>query len=94
MRLNGYGYLVDRNEQAMTYFGGGPADGTGCSCGITNTCSGGKKCNCDSNREEWLFDEGYVTEKRRLPLTGVTLGDTNGRIEEGAHTIGPLLCEE
>eukprot|EP00795_Rhopilema_esculentum_P007003 gene7003-biopygen8429 len=90
-----YGYLVDRNGTRMEYLAGGPKDGQGCSCGITNSCAlSSEQCNCDANDSAWRFDEGYVTEKKRLPLTEVRLGDTGDSGEEGAHTIGKLYCEE
>ncbi|XP_065061554.1 neurexin-4-like [Rhopilema esculentum] len=90
-----YTFLSDRNGKEMLYIGGGPPAGTGCSCGITNTCaSSTEKCNCDENDLTWRYDEGYVTEKERLPLTKVSMGDTGSNYEKGAHTIGKLICEE
>ena len=64
---------------------------------MTNTCFKAEDlCNCDVNQGKWLFDEGYVTDKSRLPITEVRLGDTGGPNggEQGSHTIGPLECVE
>ncbi|XP_065061013.1 neurexin-4-like [Rhopilema esculentum] len=88
-----YGFLVDRNGQRMDYIGGGPVDGRGCKCGITGTCAkAGTLCNCDANDNVMRFDEGYVTDKSRLPITEVRLGDTGSSSEYGAFTIGRLEC--
>ena len=51
-----------------------------------------KKCNCNANDAVWRFDEGYVTDKSRLPITEVIFGDTGGADEEGKHAIGRLEC--
>eukprot|EP00795_Rhopilema_esculentum_P007002 gene7002-biopygen8428 len=84
MRITDFGYLADRNGNQMTYIGGGPVKDSG----------KGHKCHCDENDLQWRFDEGYVTEKERLPLTGVSLGDTGQTAyEKGAHTIGQLMCK-
>ena len=65
----------------------------GCQCGITNTCSSnGKACNCDTNDYEWRFDSGFVTERNRLPLTEVRVGDTGQISEIMKYTIGPVEC--
>ena len=44
------------------------------------------------NDDVWRFDEGYVTEKSRLPITEVRFGDTGSANEEAKHTIGRLEC--
>ena len=89
-------YLEGRNGRRLSYFGGGPAGGAGCACGITGTCDkAGNKCNCDSNNNSVLKDEGFVTKKADLPLSGIALGDTGSSwTEYGYHTIGKLQCME
>ena len=67
----------------------------GCKCGITRSCANPQRlCNCDANDNVLRHDEGYITDKRRLPLTEVRLGDTGSANEWGSYTIGPLLCKE
>ena len=67
----------------------------GCKCGIDKSCAySGWLCNCYANDNVWRYDEGYVTDKQRLPLTEVRLGDTGGWAEYGKHTIGPMICTE
>ena len=67
----------------------------GCKCGIDNSCAtSGHLCNCDTNDYTWRFDEGYITDKQRLPLTEVRLGDTGAAVEYGKFIIGQLECTE
>eukprot|EP00112_Aurelia_sp_Birch-Aquarium-sp1_P014972 Seg3278.1 transcript_id=Seg3278.1/GoldUCD/mRNA.D3Y31 product=Neurexin-4 protein_id=Seg3278.1/GoldUCD/D3Y31 len=87
------GYIVDRNGNKMNYIGGGPPDGRGCRCGIDGNCTVvSEKCNCDANDNAWRFDEGYVTENDRLPITEIRLGDNGNQEENGRHTIGRVEC--
>lgn len=67
----------------------------GCKCGITNSCAySGELCNCEANDSTWRFDEGYITDKQRLPLREVRLGDTGLDFEHGKLTLGPIECTE
>ncbi|XP_065054061.1 neurexin-4-like [Rhopilema esculentum] len=94
MILERHAWAVSRNGTRLDYFGGGPAGGVGCACGITGTCSlSSKKCNCDENTSsKHLTDEGYFSDYTILPLTKIRLGDTGGTGEVGYHTIGKLEC--
>ena len=87
-------WLMGRNNMKVDFWGGGPQNGTGCACGITGECRNPLyKCNCDANiNNELLIDEGYVTAKGVLPLTGITIGDVEAQIEVLKFTIGPLRC--
>ena len=49
-------------------------------------------CNCDKNDDVWRYDNGLVTEKKRLPLTEVRIGDTGSSNEKMYYTMGPLKC--
>eukprot|EP00795_Rhopilema_esculentum_P013222 gene13222-4040_t len=91
----GCSWLIGRNAQKLSYWGGGPANGTGCACGISNSCiNPSRKCNCDYNDNNSVqMDTGYVVEKDALPLTGIALGDTMSRdVEVVKYTVGPLRC--
>jgi len=80
----------------MRYIGGGPTNGRGCECGKKNHCANNVTfCNCDNNDGVWRYDSGYVTEKARLPLTEVRIGDTGnpGYGEKMQYTIGPMQCQ-
>ena len=68
---------------------------SGCSCGINGTCAmKGKLCNCDANDAVLRFDEGFILDKGRLPLTEVRFGDTGDSSEYGSYRIGALECLE
>ncbi|CAK8695706.1 unnamed protein product [Clavelina lepadiformis] len=65
-----------------------------CACGETESCvDSNKKCNCDSNsRDTETSDEGFLTDKDTLPVTGLQFGDAGDAGEYGWHTLGPLVC--
>ncbi|XP_028393200.1 neurexin-4-like [Dendronephthya gigantea] len=90
-----YGWWVSRQGSKMNYWGGAAVDSGKCACGMTNSCAGKKKCNCDKNDETWREDSGYLTDKNTLPVTELTFGDTKADVaerEEGYHTLGKLRC--
>ena len=94
---SGKSWLNGRDGGKLRFWGGGPADGNGCACGITNTCKNvAYKCNCDINNNygsEWTTDVGDVTAKDILPLTGIAIGDTGtANVEVVKYTVGPLRC--
>lgn len=90
-------WLLDRNNQKLLFWGGGPQHGRGCQCGITKSCAlSSTLCNCDINNNvgnTFYRDEGFVTLKQVLPLTGIAVGDTaSPDVEVLKYTIGPLRC--
>ena len=89
-----YGWWVSRQGSKMNYWGGAVVDSGKCACGMTNTCAGGGKCNCDKNDETWREDSGYLTDKNTLPVTELRFGDTShpSYDEKGYHTLGKLRC--
>ena len=92
-----FGWWVSRQNLTMNYWGGAAVNSGKCSCGMTNSCAGGKKCNCDKNDEVWREDSGYLTDKITLPVSELRFGDTGGKpkkgiIELGYHTLGKLRC--
>ncbi len=89
-------WIDGRDGQKLNFLGGGPGNGTGCACGITNTCArANDKCNCDINDHKWRVDEGYVTKKDVLPITAIYGGDTGSKkfTEVLVYTVGPLICD-
>ncbi|MCP4800859.1 MAG: hypothetical protein GY893_13020 [bacterium] len=88
-----YTWLSGRYGQKLAYWGGGPSDGKGCSCGIHNNCAHpDKKCNCDSNDQVWRKDKGFITEKDVLPITAINVGDTGRSKERFKYTVTSLIC--
>ncbi|XP_033635214.1 uncharacterized protein LOC117296416 [Asterias rubens] len=70
----------------------------GCQCSVSNTCKGGPstKCNCDVNTQSYMTDEGYLTDKSKLPVSGIRSGDVSDDkgLEYGTAKLGPLMCQD
>ena len=73
-------------------WGGAAVDSGKCACGMTNSCAGGGKCNCDKNDRVWREDSGYLTDKNTLPVTELRFSDTGDSHELAYHTLGKLRC--
>ena len=86
------GWWVSRQGSKMNYWGGAAVDSGKCACGMTNSCTGGAKCNCDRNDYSWRQDSGYLTDKNTLPVSELRFGDTGSSSEKGYHTLGKLRC--
>ena len=89
-----YSWWVSRQGSKMNYWGGAAVNSGKCACGMTNSCAGGGKCNCDKNDVTWREDSGYLTDKNTLPVTELRFGDTGQSSygESGYHTLGELRC--
>ena len=87
-----YAWWVSRDGKRMNYWGGATGSDKMCACGVTNSCSNGKKCNCHNSSGGWREDSGLLTDKSVLPVTQIRLGDLNASTEEGYHTLGKLKC--
>ena len=87
-----FAWWVSRDGTRMNYWGGATGHDKMCACGVTNSCSGGSKCNCDNSGTGWYEDSGLLTDKSALPVTQIKLGDLNNSDEEGYHTLGKLKC--
>ena len=87
-----YAWWVSRDGTRMNYWGGATGHNKMCACGVTNSCTGGTKCNCDNSGSGWYEDSGLLTDKSALPVTQIRLGDLDDSNEEGYHTLGKLKC--
>ena len=87
-----YAWWVSRDGTQMNYWGGATGHNKMCACGVTNSCTGGTKCNCDNYGSGWYEDSGLLTDKSALPVTQIRLGDLDGSHEEGYYTLGKLKC--
>jgi len=92
MFISGDAWWVSRDSVKMTYWGGASPGSGKCACGMTNSCAGGKGCNCDHNEYVWREDSGLLTDKTHLPVKQLRFGDASGYREEGYHTLGKLKC--
>ena len=63
-----------------------------CACGVTNSCSNGKKYNCYNSADGWREDSGLMTNNSALLVTQIRLGDFDQSQEEGYYTLGKLKC--
>ena len=89
----GYAWWVSRDGTRMNYWGGATGHDKMCACGVTNSCTGGLKCNCNDVGKVWRQDSGLLTDKSALPVTQIRLGDLDqSPREEGYHTLGKLKC--
>ncbi|XP_040209436.1 uncharacterized protein LOC120940562 isoform X2 [Rana temporaria] len=91
---SGWGWWDSWNGEKMDYWGGADPSVRGCACGKTGTCAfPDKLCNCDSNDNIWRTDDGFLRDKRALPIKAVYFGDTNNfPLEMAYHSIGKLRC--
>ena len=95
---DGYAWWVSRNGTRMNYWGGARVHYRMCACGVTNSCTTGKRCNCDGDwslfhKAGWREDSGLLTDKSVLPVSQIRLGDLGDwPREEGYHTLGKLKC--
>ena len=85
-------WWASRQGTKMNYWGGAAVNSRKCACGMTNSCAGGGRCNCDKNDRTWREDSGYLTDKSTLPVTELKFVDLNGSTEFGYFTVGRLRC--
>ena len=85
-------WWTSRDGMKMNYWGGAGGSANMCACGVTNSCSSGKKCNCYNGGSGWREDSGVLTDKSALPVSQIRLSDLNDPGEEGYHTLGKLKC--
>ena len=85
-------WWVSRDGKRMNYWGGATGSLNTCACGVTNSCSNGKKCNCHNSGDGWREDSGLLTDKSALPVSQIRLSDLDHVREEGYHTLGKLKC--
>ena len=89
---NGMAWWVSRDGRKMNYWGGAGGSANMCACGVTNTCSSSRKCNCNDYNSGWKEDSGLLTDKSALPVSQIRLADFDGSDEEGYHTLGKFKC--
>ena len=88
-----FGSWLNNKGEKEIYFHGSNSGNHICQCGTTNTCKvTGYKCNCDINDPVWDFDEGLITSKSDLPITGFSYFGLRVRNKTASVIIGPLEC--
>ena len=89
---DGMAWWVSRDGRKMNYWGGAGGSANMCACGVTNSCSSSRKCNCNDYNSGWKEDSGLLTDKSALPVSQIRLADFDGSDEEGYHTLGKFKC--
>ena len=89
---DGDAWWVSRDGNRINYWGGATGYDKMCACGVTNSCSDTRKCNCHNFGSGWRSDSGLLTDKAALPVTQIRLADFDDVGEEGYHTLGKLKC--
>ncbi|XP_071943712.1 uncharacterized protein [Antedon mediterranea] len=89
-----YTWWVSRDGTDMIMWGGGKTYNRTCACGLDGTCEKpGFICNCDINDSHLRSDGGLLTDRNRLPVTKVYIGDTGESYEYAFFTLGSLKCK-
>ena len=85
-----HAFWLSRDTKRQDYWGGAEPRSKKCACGMTLTCeSTNKFCNCDNKDPQWRVDEGYLTDKRTLPVTGF---EFSKKSKDSYFALGPLEC--
>ncbi|XP_048854339.1 LOW QUALITY PROTEIN: contactin-associated protein-like 5 [Brienomyrus brachyistius] len=86
-------WWLDRSGDRHTYWGGALPGVQQCSCSLEENCLDMNYfCNCDADRESWANDTGVLSYKDHLPVSEISIGDTNRTDSEAIYRIGPLRC--
>ena len=85
-------WWVSRDGKRMNYWGGATGSLNTCACGVTNSCSNGKKCNCRNSGDGWREDSGLLTDKSVLPVSQIRLADLDHSREEGSDRQVCTTC--
>jgi len=102
LNVPSWGWWVGRTNMIERYWGGSSPDSGKCACGLQSECKqseAGERsiypCNCDAGLASIdVFDDGYIRDKDRLPVTQLHFGDTGliGDDKWGKHKLDALRC--
>uniref|UniRef100_A0A8B9LFK3 Contactin associated protein-like 5a n=1 Tax=Astyanax mexicanus TaxID=7994 RepID=A0A8B9LFK3_ASTMX len=86
-------WWLDRSGERRTYWGGFLPGVQQCACSLEENCIDMNYfCNCDADRDSWENDTGLLSYKDDLPVSGISIGDTNRLNSEAVYSVGPLEC--
>ncbi|CAM9632557.1 unnamed protein product [Lampetra planeri] len=86
-------WWVSRTNERQHYWGGSSPGVQKCACGVERNCTEEHvHCNCDADRDEWMHDSGWLTNKEHLPVTQLVIGDANRSRSAASYLVGPLRC--
>ncbi|RDD36937.1 Fibrillin-2, partial [Trichoplax sp. H2] len=88
-------WWLDKDSKKVKYWGNARKD-YHCECGISGTCSGGKKFNCNCNAGDNVLrrDEGIVKDGNRLPIKAVVVNGKTNKNQYKAIKAGRLICSD
>ncbi|XP_076455942.1 uncharacterized protein LOC143290413 [Babylonia areolata] len=88
--LDGTSFLLDHAGQRVSSFGSADDSSVmGCACGMLGTCQAeGLSCNCDGKGS--MVDQGFVTDKDVLPISGFNASVAKGGT--GTVSVTDLRC--
>lgn len=87
-----HAFWLSRDGNKQEYWGGAEPGSKKCACGMTEppSCAGRTKfCNCDMRDGTWRADEGYLRDKRALPVTALLF---HKKSKKSDFILGPLEC--
>ena len=87
-----HAFWLSHDGNRQDYWGGADPGSKKCACGMPgpSSCEGTAKfCNCDNKDPQWRVDEGYLTDKSTLPVTGLEFSKKSAKSD---FTLGPLEC--
>lgn len=87
-----HAFWSSRDGERQDYWGGAEPGSKKCACGMPkpSACKDTYKfCNCDNRDRQWRVDEGYLTDKRTLPVTEL---EFSTKSKDSYFALGPLEC--
>ncbi|KAI9559378.1 neurexin IV [Daphnia sinensis] len=89
-----FAWWNDRNGNPQYFWTGTFEKGVhACQCSIDGNCvDASVMCNCDATAPTPLADQGFITDKKILPVTRLNFGRTQFEISSGVHTLGRFEC--
>ncbi|XP_013415270.1 contactin-associated protein like 5-3 [Lingula anatina] len=86
-------WWVSRQGWGMTNWGGAPTNSSKCACAMQNSCDyQWGNCNSYMTTSSWVVDEGYLDDKRYLPVMQVPIRDLDEDGEEVYLLVKSLEC--
>lgn len=81
-----------RSGLLRNYWSGSQDNRRTCKCGINKTCASPKVlCNCDIMDKRWRYDDGYIDDKKDLPISKIRVS-RHKTSTPSSFQIGMLKC--
>ncbi|XP_066934100.1 contactin-associated protein-like 2 [Clytia hemisphaerica] len=88
---------VDKDSIIQHYWGGATPDSRKCACAMDGSCAQDANgyqhdCNCDVFDSTWRHDDGFITDKNRLPVLEMQFSKGKETDGKSFFTVGALKC--